>query len=144
MSAAKKDTKTDRYVLDTTAILAYSGNEPGADLIEELLFKAHRKQLKLYISFMTVMEAGYKAFRARGKDGLVKMMAYLQELPLHRIDVNEELLSLAAQIKGGGSLSAADAWILATAKYLDATLVHRDPEFEQARTDVHLQELPRR
>ena len=39
-------------------------------------------------------------------------------------------LLAAARIKAGHKLSVADAWIAATAERLDATLVHKDPEFE--------------
>jgi len=139
-----RDANPRRYVLDTSVLLAYSGDEPGARVIEALLLKARQGKIEAYISFMTTMEAAYHAFRAKGKDGLVNVLAYLQELPLRRIDMSEELLSLAAQVKGTYRLSVADAWILATAKHLGATLVHRDPEFEQARAELPLQALPSR
>ena len=41
------------------------------------------------------------------------------------------LLIRAASIKATHRLSLADAWIAATALELDATLVHKDPEFEK-------------
>lgn len=41
------------------------------------------------------------------------------------------LLERAASVKATHALSVADAWIAATALELSATLVHKDPEFEQ-------------
>jgi len=40
------------------------------------------------------------------------------------------LLEKAAEIKATYRLSVTDAWIAATAVLLNATLVHKDPEFE--------------
>jgi predicted nucleic acid-binding protein len=120
------------------------GDEPGAEAVEALLMKSRRRQAHGYLSFISVMEAGYKAYQARGEDGLANLLAYIQQLPITRIDVNEELIALAARMKGAYRLSLADAWILATAKQLDAMLVHKDPEFEQASAEVSLQALPYR
>jgi len=88
------------------------------------------------------MEAGYKAYQARGDDGLATLLASLQHLPMTRVDVSDELIALAARMKGMYRMSLADAWILATAKHVNAILVHKDPEFEQAAAEVQLQPLP--
>ena len=121
-----------------------AGEEPGADTVATLLAKGRRREADIYISCMSVMEAGYKAYQAQGEDGLANLLAYLQHLPLTRVDVNDELIALAARMKGTYRLSVADAWVLATAKQVDATLVHKDPEFEQARAEVRLHALPYR
>ena len=131
-----------RYLLDTSALLTFSGDEPGADAVGLLLAKGRRGAVQLYLSFLSVMEAGYKAYQARGEDGLAVLLASVQQLPVTRVDVSDELIALAARMKGMYRLSLADAWILATAKQLDAILVHKDPEFEQAAAEVRLQALP--
>lgn len=142
MSTERADGDKSRYVLDTSALLTLSGDEPGAEAIEALLMKSRRGETRVYLSFMSAMESGYKAYQARGEDGLANLLAYLQQLPVTRVDVNDELISLAARMKGAYRLSVADAWILATAKQLGATLVHKDPEFEQAKAEIRLQALP--
>ena len=133
-----------RYLLDTSALLTFSGDEPGADTVGILLAKGRRREVQLYMSFLSVMEAGYKAYQARGEDGLATLLASLQQLPITRMDVSDELIALAARMKGMYRMSLADAWVLATAKHLNATLVHKDPEFEQAGEEVQLQPLPYR
>ncbi|MDP3722550.1 MAG: PIN domain-containing protein [Candidatus Omnitrophota bacterium] len=133
-----------RYLLDTSALLTFSGDEPGADAVGILLAKGRRGEVQLYLSFFSVMEAGYKAYQARGEDGLATLLASLQQLPVTRVDVSDELIALAARIKGMYRLSLADAWVLATAKQLNATLVHKDPEFAQAAAEVQLHPLPYR
>jgi len=133
-----------RYLLDTSALLTFSGDEPGADTVGILLAKGRRGEVQLHLSFLSVMEAGYKAYQARGEDGLATLLASLQHLPITRVDVSDELIALAARMKGMYRMSLADAWILATAKQLSATLVHKDPEFEQAAAEVQLRPLPYR
>lgn len=130
------------YLLDTSALLTLTGDEPGAEQVQSLLQRARRHDITLYLSFMSVMEAGYQAFQVAGEEGLAKLLGFLEELPVQRVDVTDVLISQAAILKGTFRLSVADAWILATAKYTGATLVHKDPEFEQARAHVTLQALP--
>lgn len=133
-----------RYLLDTSALLTFSGDEPGADTVGALLGKGRRGEAQLYMSFLSAMEAGYKAYQARGEDGLATLLASLQQLPLTRVDVSDELIALAARMKGMYRVSLADAWVLATAKHLNAALVHKDPEFEQAAAEIQLHPLPYR
>ncbi|MBI2174548.1 MAG: PIN domain-containing protein [Candidatus Omnitrophica bacterium] len=144
MSSESASGGKPRYLLDTSALLTFSGDEPGADAVGILLLKGRRGEIQLYLSFLSVMEAGYKAYQARGEDGLVTLLASVQQLPVTRVGVSDELIALAARMKGMYRLSLADAWVLATAKQLNATLVHKDPEFEQAATEVQLQPLPYR
>ena len=144
MSSESTDRGKSRYLLDTSALLTFSGDEPGADAVGVLLAKGRRGEVQLYLSFLSVMEAGYKAYQARGEDGLAILLASVQHLPITRVDVSDELIALAARMKGMYRMSLADAWILATAKQLGAILVHKDPEFEQAAMEVQLQPLPSR
>jgi predicted nucleic acid-binding protein len=124
--------------------LTFSGDEPGADAVGSLLAKGRRDEVQLYVAFLSVMEAGYKAYQARGEDALATMLAFMQQLPITRVDVSDELIAVAARLTGMYRMSLADAWVVATAKHLRATLVHKDPEFEQAAAEVRLQPLPHR
>ncbi|MGC2166101.1 MAG: PIN domain-containing protein [Gallionella sp.] len=51
-------------------------------------------------------------------------------LPIIWSHQSPALLERAASVKATHPLSLADAWIAAAALQLDATLVHKDPEFE--------------
>ena len=144
MSGAPIRSSKPRYLLDTSALLTFSGDEAGAETVGALLMKGRRGEVHVYLSCLSVMEAGYKAYQARGEDGLAALLAAVQQLPVTRVDVSDELIALAARMKGTYRMSLADAWVLATAKQLDAILVHKDPEFEQAALEVQLQALPYR
>ena len=47
------------YVLDTSAILAFRGDEPGADRVEQILRRVTAQQARVFVSFMTRMELRY-------------------------------------------------------------------------------------
>ena len=50
--------------------------------------------------------------------------------------------SRSSRLKADHRLSVADAWIAALAKERDATLVHKDPEFEQVEAVIRVLKLP--
>jgi len=118
------------YVFDTSAILTLRDNEPGAEQVSDLLYSAERGKVKVLISFISLMEVLYRVWKDEGK--LEGRLAYeqVQSLPLTIMHENPLLLETAAAVKATGRLSLADAWIAATAIMEEATLVHKDPEFE--------------
>lgn len=131
-----------RYVLDTTALLAFTEKELGADRVRRLLREAERKRTQVLLSFMTFMEAYYRIWQKAGREKAEEVFALMGVLPVERIDVSENLIRLAGEVKALFNLSVADAWIAATAIQQEATLVHKDPEFEQLRDRVALEPLP--
>ena len=63
-------------------------------------------------------------------------------LPVLRVESSEQLSQRAGKLKAAYRLSVADAWIAALAAEQDATLVHKDPEFEQIETSIQVVKLP--
>jgi len=47
------------------------------------------------------------------------------------ISCEAAILEIASRLKVGGRLSVADSWIAATAVSREATLIHKDPEFQK-------------
>lgn len=138
MPSAKASAKL--FVLDTSALLALKQDEPGADMVEQLL-RSHGSMGGLFISFITLMEYFYIFAHIEGESAAREGYSELKQLPLVVIESDEELGLAAAHFKTAASLSVADAWIAATAARLGATLVHKDPEFDQLK-DLSLQSLP--
>ena len=122
--------------------MTLSEDEAGSDVVSDILQKAKRGSAEVYISFMSVMEACYKVRQYKDEPAAWQMFNYLRHLPLKRIDVDDNLILSAAFIKAEYSMSMADAWILAAAKSLNARLVHKDPEFEQAKDIIPQIVLP--
>ena len=118
-----------RFVLDTSAVLAFRNDEHGADRVQALLEQAGRGQCELLASFMTRMELLYGIRREEGDAAARDALRLLDSLPISWISCAPEILEIAARIKSAGRISVGDSWIGATAVVHEATLVHRDPEF---------------
>ena len=59
-----KETK-EIYVLDTSAILTYIENEEGAEYVENLLIKAEKEDVIIYVAFISLTEVYYITMRER-------------------------------------------------------------------------------
>ena len=121
---------TERYVLDTSAILANWRNEDGSDDVKDLLNKAPREEIELFLSFMTFFEAYYVIKKKEGESRAIDIYYWLYTLPAERVNLEEEILIKAGDMKAKYKVSAIDAWILATALFKNAALVHKDKEFD--------------
>ena len=124
------------FVLDTSALLALRGNEPGADRVQALLEQGSRRQCRLLVSFMTRMELLYCIRREEGEQAAREALRLVDSFAINWVSCAPDILERAAQIKSAGRISVADSWIGATALLHAAILVHKDPEFES------LQDIP--
>ncbi|MFQ6131210.1 MAG: PIN domain-containing protein [Armatimonadota bacterium] len=123
--------RTDTYVLDTSAVFAFTDDEPGADVVQTLLNRADAGEVRVLVSFMTLMEAYYLLWRRVGRAQTRGLLAGIQALPVTRVDASPDLIVAAGELKAQSRLSVADAWVAATAQQHAATLVHKDGELRQ-------------
>ena len=130
------------YTLDTSAVLAYFLDEPGADEVKEILKSAENGDGEAFVSFMTFMELLYRIWKFNGEDRAKKTYLLLRGLPVYEIGQSENLLVSAARLKANYPISVADAWIAATALFTDTTLVHKDPEMECLANIITTKALP--
>ncbi len=63
-------------------------------------------------------------------------------LPVIRVESTVSMNINAATLKAKHRMSVADAWIAALAQERNATLVHKDPEFEQLQDEMKILQLP--
>lgn len=131
-----------RYVLDTSAVLTLIEDEAGTDQVQTLLEQAKRGEVSLLVSFISFMEVYYISLQERGQEEARERVRLMAALPVLRVESTETLAVLAGQLKASHRLSVADAWIAALAQERDATLVHKDPEFEQIEATVKVLKLP--
>ena len=120
----------NRYLLDTSALLALRDDEAGAEDVANLLYQAQDQQVECVACFMTLMELLYRVWRDEGESAGRLAYEQCQSLPMTWVHEDRTLLEKAAEIKAVHRLSLADAWIAACAILQGATLVHKDPEFE--------------
>ena len=131
--------RSNRFALDTSALLTLWNDEDGADKVEDIL---KSKDKIVIVSFMSYMECYYRVWKSSGREKGREIYAYLFTLRVERVNLDEDILQSAAEIKATNALSVADSWIIATAKVKGAVLVHKDPEFLQINKIVQLQNLP--
>lgn len=116
-----------RYLLDTSALLALRDDEPGAARVQQLLMEGP----PCLACFITLMEVFYRVWKDEGEAAGQEAYADCLALPIQWVHESPALLQRAARVKATHPLSLADAWIAAAALECDATLVHKDPEFER-------------
>ena len=121
---------SERYVLDTSAILATWQREEGSDDVNDLLKKVVSAEIEPFLSFMTFFEAYYVTKRKEGESKAFEIYYWIYTLPAERVNLEEDILVKAGDMKANYKISAIDAWILATALFKDAALVHKDTEFD--------------
>jgi ribonuclease VapC len=119
------------FVLDTSALLALHGDEPGADRVESLVSKAKTNACLLLLSFMSRMEILYLLWREEGEEAARHALRLIDSFEVEWISCDQEILEMASRLKVKGGLSVADSWIAATAIVRHGTLVHKDPEFSK-------------
>jgi predicted nucleic acid-binding protein len=117
------------FLLDTSALLALRGDEPGADRVESLLSKSKSNACVLLVSFMSRMELLYLIWREEAEEAAREALRLVDSFEIEWVSGETEILELASRLKAKGRLSVADSWIGATAIAREATLVHKDPEF---------------
>ncbi len=130
------------YVLDTSAWLALIEDEEGADLVQQILEKAKSGEVDILVSFMSFMEVMYITLQEQDLGEADERVNFMAALPITRVESNSSLAIFAAKLKANYHISVADAWIAALAKERNATLVHKDPEFEQIEGDIQVLKLP--
>ena len=130
------------YVLDTSALLTYIENEEGTTEVEALLQKALEDEIALYISIVSCIEVFYISWQEQGKDVAIERLRLINDLPVIQEPVDSRLTKIIGEVKATKAMSFADCCIAGLAKFLMATLVHKDPEYEQMGEEISQLKLP--
>jgi predicted nucleic acid-binding protein len=133
----------ENIVLDTSAILALTDNEPGADQVQSHIVDAIAGNVRLYGSFVTLTEVHYITLQEQGEQVARERLADLNALPIQWLHSDATLYGEAAKLKAANRISFADSFVAATAQRLDATLLHKDPELHSLASVKQLM-LPRK
>ncbi len=71
----------DMYVLDACALIAFLGNEAGADVVEELLERSKRNEIELFINTINLLEIYYGVYHAAGKEKAEEVLHTIKDFP---------------------------------------------------------------
>jgi len=126
------------FVLDTSAILTLIEDEAGAERVDSLL-----RNQKIFLPWIVLLEITYISWQELGEAEAERRLAYLKLLPVTFLwEADEPTLLIAARLKATYHLSLADAIIAAFTIRLEATLIHKDPEYEILTGQMKLEALP--
>ena len=135
---------TRTFVLDSFAVLALLGREPGSQEVADLLRKAQEEEARVLMTWVNAGEVAYIVQRRRGVERLYTALAVIEATALEIVSVERELALMAAHIKAEYTLAYADAFAAALAQHCAATLVTGDPEFKLLEEFLDIHWLPQR
>ena len=111
-------------VLDACALIAFFNDEPGADLVAEVLHVVPVVEM----AAINLLEIAYDAVRRSGQSHSARdVLETVSKLPISiRRDIDDDVLEMAAGFKARFRISLADSIALALAAVCDAPLVTCD------------------
>ena len=123
--------KEDReiYILDTSALLTYIEDEDGSDYVENLLIKAEKGDVLIYIAFISLTEVFYITTQEKDEAEAWRRIKLIQSLAVRIVESDENLNLMAGKLKATNTISLADAYISAVCQEYAGILVHKDPPF---------------
>jgi ribonuclease VapC len=124
------------YVLDSSALMTFFENRPGAEEVEEILAGVADAQRPLAMSVVNWGEVYYSIWRVHGEKAATAKLQEIAQLPIQVVDVNMEMTKLAATLKAQHGLPYADCFAAALAQAQKATLVTSDKDFHRVATAV--------
>ena len=133
---------SERYVLDSFAVLALLGKEPGSEIVNEILKKAQAAKAEVWMTWVNVGEVAYIVERRWGKARVYQVLGTLEATAVEIEEAERELALAAAEIKAGHPLAYSDAFAAALVLREEAVLVTGDPEFKQLEDTLSIEWLP--
>ncbi|MGO9311623.1 MAG: type II toxin-antitoxin system VapC family toxin [Syntrophobacteraceae bacterium] len=130
--------KKPNFVLDSFALLAYLQAEPASLKVKETLKLARDRDAQVFLSLINLGEIVYTVERKLGEDTSREVLQDVLTLPIEVSEVTMERVLSAAHIKGKFPISYADAFAVALAQEMTATLVTGDPEFRRVESLVKI------
>jgi predicted nucleic acid-binding protein len=122
--------KTKKFVLDSYAVLALLADEPGAQVVADLIVD---EAAEPYLSVINFGEVYYIVWRRHGEAAAAAVVQGVrQEERLVIAEATWPRVKDAARLKAAGGLAYADAFALGLARELAAPLMTGDPEIRTA------------
>jgi predicted nucleic acid-binding protein len=130
-------------VLDSYSLLTLFLNQPGWEIVRNLLDDAVDEGYSHVLSGINYGEVYYQIIRRKGKQAAMEIRAKMEMLPIEVTMPDFEDMVVAAEIKSGGGLSYADCFAAALAIRRKLPILTGDPEFKTLeKFDVKVEWLP--
>ncbi|MBN2131667.1 MAG: PIN domain-containing protein, partial [Sedimentisphaerales bacterium] len=113
-----------------------------AEVVADYLRAGLRGEVILYASVVTLTEVRYITIQEKDESSADYLVGLVKSWSLNWVYPDKRQCLLAARHKAEYGISLADSFVAAAASLLDATLVHKDPEFELMGNELRLRALP--
>ena len=134
---------SEKLVLDSFALVGLFHREPGWKTVQAALYEQEKNNTAAFLSWINWGEFYYIVGRRVGLAKAAETLRLLEQLPIQLYPVDQPLVRAAAEIKGEFPVSYADAFCIATAQKLEATVLTRDPEFRSVKHLIKIRWLKR-
>ena len=129
------------FVLDSFAVLAYLGGEPGQARVGQVLTEAQKGDCRAVLTLINLGEVAYIIEREQGLTQAQQALGLIDQLPIEILPADKELVLSAAHIKANYPLAYADAFSAAAGMLLGGVVLTGDPEFASLGTLVQVEML---
>ncbi len=130
--------KKPKYILDSYALLAFFQAEQGGEQVRKILKEASAVQAKVFLSVINLGEIYYIISRRSGEDTAGSIVEDMSLLPVELLAATTERVLSAASVKARYPVSYADAFVIAAAEELSASILTGDPEFKEIESQIHV------
>jgi ribonuclease VapC len=126
-----------KVVFDSYALIAFFRQEPGYEVIRDLLVKIANDESEGYMATVNVGEVYYIISRKSNQKNAEAVLDALLKFPLRIVEADLKLSLEAAKLKAKHSLSYADAFAAALTIQRKAVLLTGDDEFESLKGEAN-------
>ena len=128
-----------KYVMDSFAMIAFFEDEPGADMVAEILGVLINQKAKGFMSVINWGEIYYCTMRVKGVEGAESVLTQFNKYPIKLIEADQGLTYEAAKLKAQYKIAYADCFSAALSLRLKAPVVTGDPEFKKLEDEISIQ-----
>jgi len=119
------------YLFDAFPLLCWLQEEPGYELIDDLLNEAEAGESSISMHIINLGEVFCRLCRLSGMKRGEEILDKIRLLPVKILSISDEEVMEAAKIKAKYPISYADAFAVAKALQIRATVVTGDPEYKR-------------
>ena len=119
------------YLSDAFPLLCWLQEEPGYELVDDLLNEAETGKSLISMHIINLGEVFYRLCRVSGMKRGEEILDKIRMLPIKILSISDEEVMEAAKIKAKYPISYADAFAVAKALQSGATVVTGDPEYKK-------------
>src|SRR5215216_6321408 len=123
-------------ILDAFAIMTFLHDEPGAQIVEDLILGAQESKVQLAVCVVNLGEVYYSISRSMSSENAESYVQQIQSMPIEIVNVDWALTRQAALYKTKVNISYADCFAAALAKLRKGEVVTGDKEFKALEDEI--------